>query len=163
MWICLLYIYPIIWLCHLGDWIYYRSCCDPYTGKLHTPTSQNILGTKVFSAAQIKPWEEIVGPSVAARPGLKASPACCTTLWSKRPTICVGLICANKQHSLEFPTDQPGIYLKNRVLVKDLCRGTSPSTPLALNISCPARCLTKSSPTREAAEHCLWAPAGKAG
>lgn len=27
---------------------------------------------KVFSAAQIKPWEEIVGPNVAARHGLKA-------------------------------------------------------------------------------------------
>lgn len=67
----------------------------------------------------------------------------CTTLWSKRPTICVGLICANQQHSLEFPTDQPGIYLKNRELVKDLCRGTSPSTPSALNISCSAWSLTK--------------------
>lgn len=53
----------------------------------------------------------------------------CSTLWSKRLTICVGLIYANKQHSLEFPTDQPGIYLKTRELVKDFCRGTSPSTP----------------------------------
>lgn len=31
-----------------------------------------MLGPKVFSAAQIKPWEEMVGPSVTARPGLKA-------------------------------------------------------------------------------------------
>lgn len=53
----------------------------------------------------------------------------CTTLWSKRLTICVRLIYANKQHSLEFPTDQPGIYLKTRELVKNSCRGTSPSTP----------------------------------
>lgn len=31
-----------------------------------------MLRRKVFSAAQIKPWEEIVAPNVTARPGLKA-------------------------------------------------------------------------------------------
>lgn len=80
--------------------------------------------------AQIKPWEEIVGPNVTARPRLKAkSGRSCTTLWWKRPIICVGLICANKRHGLEFPTDQARIHFKNRELVKDLCSGTSPQAP----------------------------------
>lgn len=77
--------------------------------------------------AQIKPWEEIVGHNVTTRPMLKAkSGRSCTILWWKRPIICVGLICANKQHSLEFPTDQPGIHLKTRELVKQ----GDPSTSL---------------------------------
>lgn len=137
-----------------------RSCCDPYVGQLHTPISQNLLGTKVFSAAQIKPWEEIVGPNVTARPGLKAKSVGVAQPSGQKDQLFVLGSFTNKQHSLELPTDQPGIYFKNRELVKDLCRGTSPS---ALNISCPTWSLTKSSATREAAEHCLWAPAGKAG
>lgn len=84
----------------------------------------------MFSAAQIKPWEEIVGPSVTSRPELKAkSGGVAQPSGQKDQLFVFGLICANKQHSLEFPTDQPAIYLKNRELVKDLCRGTSPSAP----------------------------------
>ena len=129
----------------------YMPTMESYVPKY--PGNKSVFCSRV--TAHIKPWEEIVGPNMTTRPWLKAkSGRSCTTLWWKRPIICFGLICANKQHSPEFPTDQPGIHLKSRELVKVLCRGTSPPASWALNTSCPASPLTRGSPMREAAEHC---------
>ena len=46
--------------------------------------------------------------------------------------ICVGLVGAHKEHSLEFPTDQTGMHLKNTELVTGLCRGTPRTSLLSI-------------------------------
>lgn len=104
-------------LCHLGDWFLLKimllPTCMP---TMHSYIPKYAGNKSVFCStvtAQTKPWEEIVGPNVTTRPRLKAKYGrSCTTLCWKKPIICVGLVCANKQHSLEFPTDRPGIHLK---------------------------------------------------
>lgn len=158
MWTCLLYIGPIIWLWHYRRFtllqIMLSLICMP---TMHSDIPKYAGNKSVFCStvtAQIKPWEEIVGRNVTTRPTLKAkSGRTCTILWWKRPIICVGLIYANKQCSLEFPTDQPGIHPKTRELVKDLCRGTPPPASRAWNTSCPASSLTRRSRWRLFLQH----------